>query len=82
MTTRTVRRLLVVATTAGAAAVLSAGPAVAAGDSADHDCAGSFVRVAATEIPRVGQVVADSAHLQVVDNTGLANCGQPPRRNP
>ncbi|MBW0119232.1 hypothetical protein [Pseudonocardia abyssalis] len=82
MTTRTVRRLLVVATIAGAAAVLSAGPAVAAGDSADHDCAGSAIRVAATQVPDFGRVVAAGAHLQVVDNAGYANCDQPPRRNP
>jgi hypothetical protein len=45
-----------------------------------HNCAGAVVSSLAE--PGFGAQVAVLAHLQVVDNLGLADCGSNPRQNP
>jgi hypothetical protein len=45
-----------------------------------HNCAG--VLVSGVAGPGFGVIVSTAAHFQAVDNFGLANCGQPPRKNP
>ncbi len=66
---------------------LSVGTAVAIVPSAlaapslnNRNCAGTVVSSVAG--PGFGPSVASTAEAQGVDNLGLANCGQPPRRNP
>ena len=46
----------------------------------DHNCAGAVVSSLAG--PGFGAQVASLAQLQVVDNLGLANCGDTSRQNP
>ena len=64
------------------AALGAATGGAAAGPAADepHNCAGAMVSQLAG--PGFGSVVSSAAHLQLVDNFGLANCGAPPRNNP
>jgi hypothetical protein len=74
-------RALTVAALVGTALVLGAGPASADPSAVNgHNCAGAVVSTVAG--PGFGATVAEAAQAQVVDNLGLANCGQPPRRNP
>jgi hypothetical protein len=63
---------------AASLALVLAPPAGAEGE--DHNCAGAFVSSLAG--PGFGGAVSSAAHLQLVDNFGLANCGLPPRNNP
>jgi hypothetical protein len=46
----------------------------------DNNCAGFVVSQGAG--PGFGSVVSGAAHLQLVDNFGLASCGGLPRNNP
>lgn len=77
------RRTIVVL---GSAALLSCGATwgVASADPASppngHNCAGVIVSQSAG--PGFGHVVSDAAHQQLVDNFGLADCGQTNRKNP
>jgi hypothetical protein len=64
-----------------AACVLATVPsALAAPSPNDNNCAGTVVSSLAG--PGFGPSVASIAEAQGVDNLGLANCGQPPRKNP
>ena len=56
------------------------GVAAAAPVLDEHNCAGSVVSQAAS--PEFGPVVAAAAEEQLVDNFGLADCGQINRNNP
>ena len=76
-----VKRLIVSSVVAGclvgiSAQSASADPAVPNGDN----CAGVFVSGAAA--PGFGAQVSTTAHAQLVDNFGLANCGQTSGQNP
>lgn len=59
-----------------------AAPAVASADPppGGHDCAGLVVSSLAG--PGFGAAVSAAAHDQLVDNFGLADCGQTNRNNP
>jgi hypothetical protein len=59
----------------GGIGVASAAPAVN-----EHNCAGAVVSQGAG--PGFGTAVSAAAHLQSVDNFGLADCGQTNRNNP
>jgi hypothetical protein len=56
------------------------GVASAAAGPNEHNCAGAVVSQAAS--PAFGPVVAAAAQAQLVDNVGLADCGQTNRNNP
>ncbi len=73
------KRPVAVAVAALAFAV-APGPALADAAFNDHDCAGAVVSSAAA--PGFGEGVAGAAQLQLVDNFGLADCGQTNRNNP
>ena len=75
------KRLLAVLALTGALVSLPIGSASANPASINgHDCAG-FV-VSSLSGPGFGQAVSAAAHDQVVDNFGLADCGQTNRNNP
>jgi hypothetical protein len=77
---RSPARALAVTALAAAAVVLGGAPASADPSTpTGHNCAGFAVSGVAG--PGFGADVASAAQLQVVDNLGLANCGQPPRQN-
>jgi hypothetical protein len=58
-----------------------AGPALAQPTPGpSHNCAGAVTSSLAG--PGFGQLVAGFAHLQLVDNFGLANCGNTSGNNP
>jgi hypothetical protein len=70
-----------IAVTLMALAMLGAGAGVAtAGPGDQHNCAGTVVSGLAG--PSFGPFVSSFAHVQQVDNFGLANCGRPERNNP
>jgi hypothetical protein len=75
-----VPRLATVLGLATATVVATAPSALAAPSPNDHNCAGVVVTSLAG--PDFGPSVANIAGAQGVDNLGLANCGQPPRKNP
>jgi hypothetical protein len=56
------------------------GSASAAPRMSEHDCAGDAVSSAAG--PGFGGLVSALAHLGLIDNIGLADCGQTHRNNP
>ena len=67
--------ILAIAALGGAAGAAAAGPS-----QNGHNCAG--VVVSGLAGPGFGSDVATAAHGQVVDNFGLADCGQDNRNNP
>ena len=67
--------IVTIAALGAAAGAASAGPT-----PNGHNCAGAAVNQLAG--PGFGSFVSGSAHQQLVDNFGLANCGAPPRNNP
>lgn len=70
-----------IAVTLVALAMLGAGAGVAAAGPGDqHNCAGTSV--SGLSGPGFGAFVSSVAHLQAVDNFGLANCGITERNNP
>lgn len=74
-------RSLMLAVFAGGIVAATAGTSSASPPAPNgHNCAGSVVSTSAG--PGFGTAVSTAAQLQLVDNFGLANCGQPPRRNP
>jgi hypothetical protein len=74
------RQVWAVVGCAGLLVVSGATVASAAPAPNGHNCAGVVVSGAAG--PDFGPAVSSAAHLQAVDNFGLANCGQPDRQNP
>jgi len=61
-----------------ASAVMAEGPA-----PNGHNCAGVVVKSNNLNWPGpMGPIVADYAHLQLIDNLGLANCGNANGSNP
>lgn len=78
---RRVRQVLVLtALVAAASAVPTTAWAAPPGGGNGHNCAG--VVVSGSAGPGFGQVVSAAAHAQLVDNVGLADCGQTNRNNP
>jgi hypothetical protein len=73
------RRAAVAILTVAALGAATGGAAAGPADE-PHNCAGTTVSGGAG--PGFGSVVSSAAHLQAVDNFGLANCGAPPRNNP
>ena len=74
------RSLVVAAAVFGVALLSAVSPAHADGPTPNQkNCAG----VATSELagPGFGTIVQYFAQLQLVDNFGLAACGEPPRRN-
>lgn len=76
-----------IATRFAALTVMIAGLSAATATSASaapppngHDCAGDVVSSSAG--PGFGAAVSDAAHAGLVDNFGLADCGQTNRNNP
>jgi hypothetical protein len=74
------RRTLIAAATIASAAALSTTAATADPPRNGHNCAGLVVSDSAG--PGFGLAVSAAAHQQLVDNFGLANCGQDNRNNP
>jgi hypothetical protein len=65
------------------ASMLAVGSGTATADPSainGSNCAG--VAVSGLAAPGFGQFVSGFAQAGLVDNFGLADCGQPPRRNP
>jgi len=77
---RTPVKLVAAVTLAVAAAVPGFSVVAADPPPNDHNCAGFVVALFAG--PGFGQAVADAAQAQLVDNLGLANCGDTERKNP
>ena len=77
---------LPIALVAGAALAVAAAlpgfvsPSATLADGDDHNCAGAVTSSLAG--PGFGDLVAFYAHLQFVDNFGLANCGDTEGQNP
>ena len=75
------RKCLTLLLTAGALMGLTATSASAdPGAINGHDCAGAIV--SSLTPPGIGPLVSQLAHAQLVDNIGLADCGQTNRNNP
>jgi hypothetical protein len=60
--------------------MLVAAPGAALAQGEEHNCAGAITSTFAG--PGFGGAVAAAADQQVVDNFGLADCGQDNRNNP
>lgn len=73
-------RVVVTAGCVGLLWVSGVGTASAAPAGTGHNCAGVVVSQAAG--PGFGSTVSGAADQQLVDNLGLANCGQANRNNP
>ena len=76
----TMKRVWVVVGCAGLLVVSAPTVAAAAPDPNEHNCAGVVVSGAAD--PGFGPAVSSAAQQQLVDNLGLADCGQTNRNNP
>ena len=73
----------VIVTLAVAFAAMAGGASQALADGGDHNCAGTASSGAAQALGAVfGDIVSDFAQLGVVDNLGLANCGNANGSNP
>ncbi len=75
-----ISRLITSVALAGATLVATAPSALADPEPNDHNCSGTVVSSLAA--PEFGPLVVSGAQAQLIDNFGLANCGQPPRSNP
>ena len=74
------RKCLTLLLTAGALMGLTAVPASADVAINGHNCAGAVV--SSLTPPGIGPLVSQLAQAGVVDNLGLADCGQTNRNNP
>lgn len=76
-------RKLIIAASLASSLLLAPTAAVADTPGDDHNCAGQASSAGGQEYGSgFGQAVAFHANQQLVDNFGLANCGDAPRQNP
>jgi hypothetical protein len=76
-----IRKVIVVAAAVAASFIIAPAASASADPAVNgHDCAGLVVSSLAG--PGFGAVVSAAAHDQLVDNLGLADCGQTNRNNP